>query len=123
MTEYEIKEKVRFALGKSRVDAGKTQQEMANYLGVTLQTVQNWEAGVANPSFCKVYQWFDYLHLNMYVYMGNNKDIVDSIASLASNLSIECQLNLKNMLLDSRRESIIKYAYFTKEFFNEIRKA
>lgn len=123
MTEYEIKEKLRLALGKSRVDAGKTQQEMANYLGVALQTVQNWEAGVSNPSFSRVYQWFDYLHLNMYVYMGNNKDIVDSIASLASNLSIECQLNLKNMLLDSRRESIIKYAYFTKEFFNEIRKA
>jgi transcriptional regulator with XRE-family HTH domain len=124
LTEFEIKEKVRLALGKSRVDAGKTQQEMANYLGVKYQTVQNWEAGVSNPSFYKVYQWFDCLHLNMYAYMGTSKDTVDSIASLASNLSPECQYKLEQMLIDRRCERLIQYAFFTKEyFFNESTKA
>ena len=36
-------------LAKSRTDAGKTRKQMAQALGKSVTTIQNWESGVGEP--------------------------------------------------------------------------
>lgn len=43
---------------RSRYDAGKTQSYMAKAMGVSLKTVQNWEAGITCPSQQQSFEWF-----------------------------------------------------------------
>ena len=48
----------------SRADAGKTQAEMAEGLGISRKTVQNWENGVTAPDLFTGCEWFRFLGLN-----------------------------------------------------------
>ncbi len=58
--------KLRFALiwSKSRADAGKTREFMAEGLGVSQKTIQNWEKGITSPDFFEGSEWFHILGLN-----------------------------------------------------------
>ena len=42
----------------SRSDAGKTQEFMANGLGVSKKTIQNWEKGASAPDLYEGSEWF-----------------------------------------------------------------
>ena len=122
--DREINRLVSEALAQSRADAGKTQQEMADHLDVKLQTVQNWEYNVSEPKFLYVYKWFEFLELNMYVYLGNDKNTVDKIASLASTLDEDYQKQLELLLADSRREAYLRiYGYSKKIWVENMRKS
>lgn len=48
----------------SRADAGKTQEYMAQGLGVSIKTVQNWENGVTSPDLFMGSEWFRVLGNN-----------------------------------------------------------
>lgn len=48
----------------SRSDAGKTQEYMANGLGVSKKTIQNWEKGVSAPDLYEGAEWFRVLGSN-----------------------------------------------------------
>lgn len=45
-----IIEKPRITLAAARVNAGMNQREMAEYLGVDVSTITNWEKGKSEPS-------------------------------------------------------------------------
>lgn len=49
---------------RARYKAGKSQEYMANELGVAKKTVQNWENGVTSPSFFQSLEWFRVLNVN-----------------------------------------------------------
>jgi len=49
---------------ESRADAGKTQEFMANGLGVSKKTIQNWENGVTAPDLFMGCEWFRVLGAN-----------------------------------------------------------
>ena len=48
----------------SRSDAGKTQEFMANGLGVSKKTIQNWEKGASAPDLFEGSEWFRVLGTN-----------------------------------------------------------
>lgn len=48
----------------SRTDAGKTQEFMANGLGVSKKTIQNWEKGTSSPDLFEGSEWFRVLGTN-----------------------------------------------------------
>lgn len=48
----------------SRADAGRTQAEMAEGLGISRKTVQNWENGTTAPDLFTGCEWFRFLGLN-----------------------------------------------------------
>ena len=49
---------------ESRTDANKTQAYMAEGLGVSKKTIQNWENGVSSPDLFSGSEWFRLLGLN-----------------------------------------------------------
>lgn len=49
---------------RSRADAGKTQDYMAEGLGVSRKTIQNWESGVTAPDLFTGSEWFRVLGMN-----------------------------------------------------------
>lgn len=48
----------------SRADAGKSQDFMANGLGVSKKTIQNWEKGASSPDLFMGSEWFRVLGVN-----------------------------------------------------------
>lgn len=48
----------------SRANAGKTQEFMANGLGISKKTVQNWESGITSPDLFMGSEWFHVLGIN-----------------------------------------------------------
>lgn len=48
-------------LTRSRVDAGKTLEDMAEIMCVSRNTISNWERGVGTPDLPELEDWFDAL--------------------------------------------------------------
>lgn len=70
MEESRDERLIRFANMHSmaRIDADKSQDYVAQQLGVSKKTVQNWEKGISTPSFFDSLEWFRVLHLNPFPY-------------------------------------------------------
>lgn len=66
-------EQLGFMLSQSRSDTCKTQKFMAQSLGKSINTIQNWENGVGCPTYLTLEDWFNALHLNMDAYIQNYK--------------------------------------------------
>lgn len=49
---------------QSRYDAGVSQEYLANHIGVSRKTIQNWENGVSAPDFNQSSKWFEALGIN-----------------------------------------------------------
>lgn len=48
-------DKLKISLAAARVNAGMTQEEVAQKMGVSNKTIINWEKGVIIPSFANLY--------------------------------------------------------------------
>ncbi len=87
----------------SRADAGKTQAEMAEGLGISRKTVQNWENGVTAPDLFTGCEWFRFLGLNPLPYYlaylfpeffngvapeENDEALSDALMELVSNMTV-----------------------------------
>lgn len=47
---FSMCEKPRICLAAARVNAGMNQREMAEYIGVDVSTITNWEKGKSEPN-------------------------------------------------------------------------
>lgn len=65
----ETLDKMANMLKQSRLDSGKSQQYMADALGVSCRTVQNWEKGIGCPTVATVYDWFNILCIPPHPYL------------------------------------------------------
>lgn len=89
---------------QSRYDAGVSQEYLANHIGVSRKTIQNWENGVSAPDFNQSSKWFEALGINPlpyflgYIYpenMGNisakvsDERIGKALKELIDDLPIE----------------------------------
>ncbi len=66
-------------LCKSRNDAGKSQHYMAEGLGVSKKTIQNWEKGVTFPDVVQYADWFKLLGADplQYLLAPENSDDIE----------------------------------------------
>lgn len=58
MKDFEFTQRVARLLSHARYDAGFSQQYVADALGVSKKTIQNWEDGSVSPSITKVFAFF-----------------------------------------------------------------
>lgn len=72
-TDLEKSQKFGEMLAKSRNDSGKTQKYMAQALGKSVNTIQNWESGIGEPGYRTLEKWFDALGINMERYILDYK--------------------------------------------------
>lgn len=49
---------------RSRYECRVSQEYLANYIGVSRKTIQNWESGVSAPDFNQGAKWFEALGIN-----------------------------------------------------------
>lgn len=64
ITAEERKKRFARIWSSSRAEAGKTQEFLANGLGVSKKTVQNWENGITSPDLFMGSEWFRLLGIN-----------------------------------------------------------
>lgn len=57
------------ALRATRYEAGRSQEYMANELGITRRTVMNWENGVSEPTISQAVCWFQLTGKNPIPYL------------------------------------------------------
>ena len=92
----------------SRSDAGKTQEFMANGLGVSRKTIQNWENGVTAPDLFMGSEWFHILGRNPLPYYLSFlfPDLFSSISPEDNDETIDEALMflMKNMNGTEKRE-------------------
>ena len=94
---------------RSRYDAGKTQAYMAKAMGVSLKTVQNWEAGITCPSQQQSFDWFLQLGVQplpyyldvLYPHLKqlNDESPVADIDEALSNVTEQLSMGMKRRLL------------------------
>ena len=69
LVDYNIQDKIADILKQSRYKSGCTQDTIAEKLGVTRKTVQNWESGKSMPDIAQMYNWFNAIQLPPQPYM------------------------------------------------------
>lgn len=72
-TRLERSQNFALMLAKSRTDTGVSQKTMAQALGKSVNTIQNWESGVGCPNYLDLEDWFEVLGLNMNKYITEYK--------------------------------------------------
>lgn len=110
MNKYKLVKSFADALKQSRIDADKSQDFMAQSLGVSKRTIQNWENGIGSPAVIKVVEWFDVLNLQMLPYLlgvaypntyGNNErdnKVTESLIDIINGLPTDAQKKLLYIL-------------------------
>lgn len=92
---------------KSRADAGVSQEYMANELGISRKTVQNWERGVSAPTLFQGSEWFRALGVNPLPYYFSYvfPDDIDGIKAEDDDSRIDDALNdiLPQLTKDDKR--------------------
>lgn len=73
MTEADRARAFGLMLEKSRTDAGKSRKYMAQALGKSINTIQNWEAGIGEPGYRTLERWFEALGLDLGRYLMEYK--------------------------------------------------
>lgn len=55
--------------GRTRTFVGKSQEQMADEMGVSRKTIQNWEKGASTPDLEQTFRWFRILGISPLVYL------------------------------------------------------
>lgn len=87
ITLIEYQNKAANILKITREQSGKTQKEVADLIGVTRQTINNWECGYTFPDFPLVLKWFDILNLKIddsFFSNFNDDEVLEHIKNQAS---------------------------------------
>ena len=100
----------------SRAASNKSQEYMANYIGVARKTIQNWESGVSAPNFVQGTQWFEALGINplpyflQYIY----PETMAGIKASDSDEKIEAALQqvIADLPIEGKRQLL--YLFFGK---------
>ena len=128
MTFNEYYEKVALMLSQSRTAANKSQEEMADMLGVCTRTIQNWEAGISAPDAAHLIKWFNVLHMDMTSYYSKIMQVDDEaisflIARAVENYPSDYQRKLFYYVVQCDLTKIIDLLEHGNEVLNENSKA
>ena len=87
-----------------RKDKKISQEELANVLGVSRQTISKWETGESTPDFDKIIPLCEYFEITTDELMTGKKDIIESNKNenkkyYARNLSISVALYICSIIM------------------------
>ena len=85
---------------KSRADARMSQEYLANYIGVSRRTIQNWECGKSSPDFVQGAKWFEAMGINPLPYFLAYEYPEDFEGIKASDSDSKIEQALKTLLDD-----------------------
>lgn len=128
-----IKDEIRFALLKSRDDAGYTQREMAKLISVNEKTINNWECGRTDLKFIDGVRWFqalekdyrDYLNIDYFSWAQKstskeNTFFSEKEKSNIRKMALDCKLKemreKSKSLHNPKLNRILAYLEKLKEF-------
>lgn len=69
MYKHNIADKVADILKQSRYKSGRTQDYVADALGLTRKTIQNWENAKSMPDVAQLYGWFNAIQVPPHPYV------------------------------------------------------
>lgn len=104
---YEFSEELASAVQAARIAHGLTQDELAEYIGVTGKSISNIERGIANPEFESIYRLFRYLGINANAVFFPERSENDTQMNQFQLLLNSCSSDELEMLLDISREILI----------------
>lgn len=114
ITAEERKKRFARIWSSSRAEAGKTQEFLANGLGVSKKTVQNWENGITSPDLFMGSEWFRLLGINPLPYYLSYlfPDLFEDISPEKDDEVIEQVLTalIKNSTAVEKRELLFLMA-------------
>lgn len=95
-------------LQELRIQAGLTQRELAEKIGVKNYTVANWEQNRTEPSIKDLVDLADFFEVSIDYLIGRENDLGEIIISKNLTDSQIKLLSLFNSLNEERKESILK---------------
>lgn len=118
MNRLELNERFAQMWRRSREDAGKSQEYMSKYLGVSRKTIQNWEDGTSSPNQLKALEWFEALNLQPLPYYLwalypkkfnelNDAEIDKTLIDIVHGLPLDLKKKLLFMLAGNHGSSTV----------------
>ena len=95
-------------LQELRIQAGLTQRELAEKIGVKNYTVANWEQNRTEPSIKDLVDLADFFEVSIDYLIGRENDLGEIIISKNLTDSQIKLLSLFNSLNEERKETILK---------------
>lgn len=102
-------------LAKSRNDANKSQRYMANKLGKSVGTIQNWESGYSAPTVIETIEWFNAIGIEPLRYILDflYPDKYNSLTPEDNDAEIEAALlNYVSKVANHSNKRMIAYCIF-----------
>ena len=92
---------------ESRNRSGKSQEWVANKLGVSKKSVQNWESGMSTPNLITTFEWFNVIGIPMYPFFMSVLHPIE-IADINKNTEEEKLRKALNVYIQEMPEHYIR---------------
>ena len=105
-------------LKKLRKDAGLTQVDVANKLGISQPAYASWERGIKKPTQDNLVKIAQILNVSVDYLVGNSQETLDEL----DNIELLFRMNSKGLTNEEKeifRQELIKFMEERKKYFND----
>lgn len=105
-------------LKKLRKDAGLTQVDVANKLGISQPAYASWERGIKKPTQDNLVKIAQILNVSVDYLVGNSQETLDEL----DNIELLFRMNSKGLTNEEKeifRKELIKFMEERKKYFND----
>lgn len=105
-------------LKKLRKDAGLTQVDVANKLGISQPAYASWERGIKKPTQENLVKIAQNLNVSVDYLVGNSQETLDEL----DNIELLFRMNSKGLTNEEKeifRKELIKFMEERKKYFND----
>lgn len=105
-------------LKKLRKDAGLTQVDVANKLGISQPAYASWERGIKKPTQENLVKIAQILNVSVDYLVGNSQETLDEL----DNIELLFRMNSKGLTNEEKeifRKELIKFMEERKKYFND----
>lgn len=105
-------------LKKLRKDAGLTQVDVANKLGISQPAYASWERGIKKPTQDNLVKIAQILNVSVDYLVGNSQETLDEL----DNIELLFRMNSKGLTNEEKeifRKELINFMEERKKYFND----
>lgn len=105
-------------LKKLRKDAGLTQVDVANKLGISQPAYASWERGIKKPTQENLVKIAQILNVSVDYLVGNSQETLDEL----DNIELLFRMNSKGLTNEEKeifRKELIQFMEERKKYFND----